>query len=55
MTMVDFFIINENIEFGVEIGYEGFSHEQEYVFGVNEDATCNGSGTCFALTLAVTF
>ena len=52
-----FILLNENIELGVDLGYEGFSHKQEYEdrFGRDEDVTYNGSGAHVALVLAVNF
>ena len=48
--------LNENIEIGVNLGYEGFTHEQEYDFGLrNEDVTYSGHGAHVALIFGVNF
>lgn len=50
-----FIVLVENIEFGVELGYEGFAHEQEYDFDGSEDVTFTGSGMRAAASLSITF
>jgi hypothetical protein len=52
-----FVLLGSNIELGLELGYEGFSHEQEYEGGWigNETVTFSGSGAHFAAVLAVKF
>lgn len=52
-----FVLLGENVELGLELGYEAFSHEQEYEGGWigNEDVTFSGSGGHVAAVLAVKF
>lgn len=52
-----FFLLGESVELGLELGYEGFAHEQEYDIGmgVTEDVTFSGSGARVAAVLAVKF
>ena len=52
-----FVSLGDSIELGLELGYEGFSHEQEYEGGWlgNETVTFSGSGAHVAAVLAVKF
>lgn len=48
-------LLNETIEFGVDLGYEGFTQEQEYDLGLTEDVTYSGSGAHVALIVGMAF
>ena len=49
-----FMLFGENIEVGVEVGYEGFTHEQEYDFGsFSDEVTYSGHGAHVALVIGV--
>ncbi|MEI6890659.1 MAG: hypothetical protein V5783_00680 [Pontiella sp.] len=52
-----FFLLGSKVELGLELGYEAFSHEQEYDGGWigNEDVTFSGSGVHVAAVFAVKF
>lgn len=52
-----FIQLGENVELGLELGAEGFSHEQEYEGGWigNETVTFSGSGVHAAAVLSVKF
>ncbi|MDZ8118073.1 hypothetical protein [Pontiella agarivorans] len=52
-----FVLLGENVELGLEVGYEGFSHEQEYDGGWigTDDVTFSGSGAHVAGVLAIKF
>ncbi len=52
-----FALLGDHIELGLELGYEGFSHEQEYDNGWlgSETVTFSGSGAHVAGVLAITF
>ncbi len=51
-----FVLLGDNIELGLELGYEGFAHEQEYKDGSGtEDVTFRGNGPRIAAVLAVKF
>jgi hypothetical protein len=52
-----FVLLGDNVELGLELGFEGFSHDQEYEGGWigNETVTFSGSGGHVAAVLAVKF
>lgn len=51
-----FILFNENIEIGVDVGYEGFTHDQEHDFGSEtKEITYEGSGARVALIIGMTF
>ena len=52
-----FILPSENIEIGLELGYEGFEHKQDYKdgFGGTVDVTFSGSGPRVAAVFVVKF
>ncbi len=52
-----FVLLGDNVELGLELGYEGFSHDQEFDLGggFTETVTFSGSGPRVAAVLAIKF
>mgnify|MGYP000906678305 CR=1 FL=1 len=52
-----FVLLSDNIELGLQAGYSGFSHDQDFAdeFGVTETVTFSGSGATFGGVLVIKF